>query len=184
MVIQIVIVLLVKLFSFNQHPQEILEMWIEGKSSWNKWRLEVQQPSFTTIPIWNNGRIVSFQQLAFNVPVKNIVSTRYKAMTKHAHDALKESKFSSIIWKADASKLESSKSDTLLLVSDGVMLIGGVSKNHRLSGSIWRDKNGAHILEGSTSIDMRSFNIEPPKAVLGFIQVSSVVEVKWRFIIH
>lgn len=167
-------------FIYPQMSNLKMTMWIEGRSSWNSWRLEVNEPKFVADPVFEEGRLVGFKNLELRVSVNQIASSKYNAMTKHTQDAFKTKEYPSIKWTAISTKTLLKNADTSILEAEGILEINGVRRKHRVTfAKLCRDVNYYAII-GSSSLNMKQFNINPPKAFLGSLKVDSIIQVSWK----
>jgi len=172
----------VKKFSFSDKTT----MQIQGTSTLHDWTCNVTKvegsiemdSKILNKGIWSeNSRIKS---LKVSVPVESIKSPRGAAMEKKLYNALKSDKFPTILFTLSNIKNAAASPGPGKLDANGTLLIAGVEKPISLlvKASFSTDKN--LVFEGSYTLNMKDFDVEPPSAMFGQIVSGEKVTISFN----
>ncbi|OIQ29697.1 MAG: hypothetical protein BM564_05680 [Bacteroidetes bacterium MedPE-SWsnd-G2] len=150
---------------------------VSGTSSLHDW--DVVSESFSgTIKI-NDFTQAEIESLFVNVPAESLKSGK-GAMDNKIYDALKTKKNKSITFKMTEVVSSSKVSDSEIEVKvKGDLQIAGTTKNVPLT--IKFTQSGSTVkAEGSYTMKMTGFNVEPPTAMFGTITTGDEITIKFN----
>ena len=144
-----------------------VKITMSGTSTLHEWDMMSTEGDF-------EGKINknSITDIKFVVPVESLVSGK-SAMDRNTYEALESEKYPNIIFEAE--------SITTLNGNDevkGKMTIHNVTKEVVIPMAVSHSE-GEYILQGFIQLQMRDFNIEPPKFMMGAVKTGEVVSVKF-----
>jgi polyisoprenoid-binding protein YceI len=150
------------LYELNPTKSSVL---IEGSSSLHDWEMEAKELAGN----FDLNEDKYLETLIFESTVSGLVSDKSK-MTKLAQKALKVREYSKITFKSSSPVLINEVEIKL----SGFLSVSGVTKEIELSLRPETDDNGIK-LEGSYSLKMTDYGVDPPKALLGAIKTDNEV---------
>lgn len=169
--------LLAQQFNLNNSKST---MSIFGTSSLHDWEEVIEEQS-GTIKLSTEEEI-AIVNLNVSVVAESIKSEK-SAMDKNTYKALKTDTYKNITFKMTQSKniTDLGNSEYQVTVS-GKLSISGVTKMVDL-GFKMKTTTNTVTLEGETSLNMKDYGIEPPKALFGTITTGEKVTIKFKSIL-
>lgn len=172
----------IKKFTFSEKTT----MQIQGTSTLHDWTCQVNKvdgsiemdSKLFAKGIWaENSKI---KMLKVSVPIESIKSPRGAAMEKKLYNALKFETFPNIIFTLNNIKSIPSKTGSGKVDANGTLTVAGVEKpiNLMVNASFTPEKNLS--FEGSYTLNMKDFNIEPPSAMFGQIVSGEKVTISFN----
>ncbi len=168
--------LFIGLFATTLQSQTLYELnpkksslQIEGSSSLHDWEMEAKDISGNFV-INDDGIL---DNLVFEASVSGIVSDKSK-MTKLAQKALNSEAYSKITFKSSSPVLIDGEQIKL----SGFLTVSGVTKEIEFYLRPETLENGIK-LEGSYTLKMTDYEIDPPKALLGAIKTDNDVTINF-----
>jgi polyisoprenoid-binding protein YceI len=161
-------------------------MQIQGTSTLHDWTCNVTKvdgviemdSKILHKGIWSeNSKIKS---LKVSIPIESIKSPRGAAMEKKLYNALKSEKHPTILFTLNNIKPSATVSGPGKLDANGTLLIAGVEKPVSLfvKASFTTEKD--LIFEGSYTLNMKDFDVEPPSAMFGQIVSGEKVTISFN----
>ncbi|MDR8391342.1 YceI family protein [Aliifodinibius sp. S!AR15-10] len=163
------------------------EMTITGTSTIHDWECDVETINLTAdladalfnaeVPVSEE----SIKALSITVPVKSIESGK-GGMNNKIYGALKEKKFSNVEYVFSKAELVSGsqESGSFTLNTTGQLTIAGQTRN--VSFPVQATLSGSDTIsfEGSYSLNMKDFGVDPPSAVFGTIKSGEEVTISFN----
>lgn len=155
------------------------QLWIEGSSNVNKFQCIAKR---YRSDIETTGTVDTLAETGLEVEIDIFVRSfdcGRSRMNRDLQDALKVQQFEAIHFKYLDTKnvVYDSESNTYTLTVEGILSVAGTER------TIIFDLDG-HLIDattikatGSSKIEMRNFNIEPPTAMMGLIKVDELLTV-------
>ncbi len=171
--------LFIGLFATMSQAQDLYDLnptkssvQIEGSSSLHDWEMEAKElaGNFDL----NEDKLL--EDLIFEATVSGLVSDKSK-MTKLAQKALNIKEYSKITFKSSSPVGIDGEEIKL----SGFLTVSGVTKEIELSLRPVTDDNGIK-LEGSYSLKMTDYGVDPPKALLGAIKTDNEVTINFSLL--
>ena len=104
-------------------------------------------------------------------------------MNKKIYKALKTDAFETIKFICTDSKiLEKVNANTSRIKLNGTLNLTGELRNVKVILNLKQGSDNI-ILEGEMTLNMRDYNIEPPKALFGTVKVNEIVNVTFKTIL-
>lgn len=152
---------------------------ISGTSTLHDWEVFAKNFSGSAQFEVSDGRLISVSDLELRVVVKSIESGK-SGMDKKIYEALSEKNHKEIVFSAQ--QIDEIKDGFISATGD--LTIAGVTKSVDLNAAYEVLPDGSFMITGAYSMEMTSFNIEPPTAMLGTIKSGNSIEVKFatRFV--
>ncbi|HLF34935.1 MAG TPA: YceI family protein [Cyclobacteriaceae bacterium] len=131
-----------------------------------------------------NGKLVD--KLRLEVPVKSIESGRGPVMDGKTYDALKSEEFPNIIFvvkENNITGITDNATGKFGLSVTGDLTIAGSTKPVTINVSSQRIQGNSFRFEGSYSLNMTEYDIEPPTALFGQITTGEEVTIVFNILI-
>ena len=146
---------------------------IEGTSSLHDWESNVTKVTSTGTAILENGAFAGIKDLTVTIPVKSILSGK-DVMDEKTWEAFNEPKNPNITFKANKSTIQGKK-----ILLEGTLTMNGTTLPVKITCNL--DPDGKKInLNGAYELDMTTYKMAPPKAMMGTIKVGPKVKVKFN----
>lgn len=153
------------------------EVTIFGTSNIHDWEIVVEQ---------QKGSITLeegvLKAMEVTIPVESLKSGK-SGMDKNTYKALNSDKYGTVSFKLGSPvNLSDSGNGTYKVKATGDLTISGVTKSTDLSFTL---KNTGSNLEltGEKTLDMTTYNVEPPTALMGTIKTGKDVTLKFKTIL-
>ncbi|MDR9418580.1 YceI family protein [Gracilimonas sp.] len=149
------------------------EVIIDGTSNVHDWESQAEEFSGTaTIEIDGDTLISSISNLEFNVVVDGIKSGK-GGMDDKTYDALNKKKYPNITFVlSEVTSINDSS-----LVATGDLTISGVTKSIQMNVDYEILPDGSILFEGTQNINMKDYDVDPPRAMFGAIRAGEEVDV-------
>ena len=156
------------------------QLTIHGTSNVNKFHCSLQRDTSEIIDVKVNVQptLISFQNAVLSFPVEKF-NCSIKAINKDFKKALKYEQFPIMYFTIKHIYMDpASLSDSVQTVrSDISMKIAGVEKEYNIEIEKLSYNNSILTLHGLSSFKMSDFEINPPAALWGLIEVNNEIEV-------
>ena len=148
---------------------------IQGTSSLHDWEM-TSQACKGTLSIRPGEKSLDFAEITVEVSVNSLKSGK-RAMDRKCYDALKSKNHPNILFVLDRVKDLSPKgSSNYEAVFQGNLHIAGVRRPTDIAVRI-SQKQGKIQIEGSKSLKMSDFEVEPPTALMGTIKTGNDIDI-------
>jgi polyisoprenoid-binding protein YceI len=144
---------------------------VVGTSTIHDWESEIEQVKGSATFKIENGIVISIPQMAITIKTESIESGKSK-MNSITYDALKSKTFPNILF--ELSEVKDIAGNTVIVTGD--LMIAGVKRKVSVQGIVELEGNTITIT-GAKKIDMTEFDIEPPTAMFGAIEVGKDVNI-------
>jgi len=163
-------------------------MIIEGTSTLHSWDVEAKEFSvdfkippkwFESTENWNGDDIV---QLTVKVPVEEMDGGRSR-MNRDLREAMRCEEYPEIefIWSS-LSFTDADSEDQKEVDVSGSLKIAGVTRDVEFTAVLKLTENGEIKASGSYEINMKDYEIEPPRAMLGTIRTGELIELRYDIV--
>jgi len=147
------------------------EVSVVGTSTIHDWESEVEDVKGSAEFVIENGMIVSIPKMDITIKAESIESGKSK-MNSLTYEALKYKNFPNILFKlTEVKEITGNK-----VIVTGDLMIAGVKRKVSVQGLVESEGTGITIT-GAKKIDMTEFDIDPPSAMFGTIQVGKDVNI-------
>ncbi|WP_224487957.1 YceI family protein [Robertkochia flava] len=164
-------------YSLNNDQSEVT---IFGTSNIHDWEITVeqQQGSMTL----EEGETPVLKAMEITIPVKGLKSGK-SGMDKNTYKAMNADEYQNVTFKLTSpATLEAAGNGNYKATAKGELTISGVTKATDLIFTL--KNNGSTVeLEGEKTLDMTTYNIEPPTALMGTITTGKDVTLKFKTIL-
>lgn len=149
---------------------------IRGTSTMHDWESQATEVRGTGAFIIEGGKITGVNNVQITVPAKSINSGK-NGMDKKTHEALKAGKAPNISFQLTEIK----SVNNCAITAAGNLTIAGVTKPVTLSANY--KLNGNEVtLTGSYKMNMSTFDIDPPTAMLGAIKTGDEITINYEIL--
>lgn len=148
------------------------KMTINGTSTLHDWSTEVKE-IMGSLYNGKEANVIDSLKLEFDV---FSISSGKKKMDKDTYKSLNASTYSTIQFKMLAIQLGSDDKNNATI--NGNLTVAGVTQNIDVVTKIYRSNDSVR-LQGTHTLKMTSFDINPPKALLGVIKTGDEVELSF-----
>lgn len=153
---------------------------INGSSNVHDWTETVNKVSGDATVSWNTDGSFNISQLSIKMECSSIKSEHGSIMDNKTFDALKGNNYPYITFKMTALKSFVKSGTGYQVKIQGDLTIAGKTNSVEVSGMAYVKENGKLMFEGSKSLKMSSYGIDPPTAMMGAMKVSDDVTIKFR----
>jgi polyisoprenoid-binding protein YceI len=149
-----------------------------GTSNVHDWTVEAKAMNGTANYTVESNVLKAIPKLNFSVEVEQLKSGK-KGMDENTYKALKSKSFKTIDYALVKVNSITASGTNYTIETSGDLTIAGVTKrvNIIFTAAIYGKKM---ILTGKHKIDMTTFNVEPPKALMGTIRTGKDVTVDFK----
>lgn len=151
---------------------------VEGTSNVHDW--DIKAENFTVkAAITKSGDAVDIKGLSLNVVAESLKSGK-GGMDKNTYKALNTNKHKNITFSQ--TKLVSAKASSAgnyKVQVEGNLTINGVSKVVTLSFDL-KEQGSAYTLTGNYKVNMPTYKVDPPTALMGTIKTGADVVIKYN----
>ena len=156
------------------------DLTVFGTSNIHDWEITVeQQKGSITL---EEGENMTLKAMKVSIPVTSLKSGK-SGMDKNTYKAMHADDYATIVFTANQpATLSPAGTDTFKAQVKGDLTISGVTKAATLDLTFQRSASGWK-LSGEKTLDMTTFNIEPPKALMGTITTGKEVTLKFNTIL-
>jgi polyisoprenoid-binding protein YceI len=152
------------------------KMVIKGTSSIHDWETNVTEINGSGVFALNSNSVESVNNFQMSIPVKSLESGK-KGLDNKVYEALKANKSPKIEFQfRDANQITPGK-----ITVNGKMTIAGKSKDVQLT-SDYKVENGNVIVNGSHSMKMTEFDVDPPTAMLGTVRAGDQIQIEYNLV--
>lgn len=155
-------------------------MTVKGTSTMHDWESSVEKIECNALYKVEDDNLVAIRDAVIRIPVKSIRSTKGKMMDNKTWEAFQYSKFPSVFFALTSEKIDPV---TRIAELSGNLTMAGTTKRIALSVSYKVLQNGELQITGSKKIKMTDFNMEPPTAMLGSIEVGDEVTITFDLVL-
>jgi polyisoprenoid-binding protein YceI len=145
---------------------------IDGTSNVHDWESEAEQFSGNATIEIEEDSLISISDLQFNVVVDGIKSGK-GGMDSKTYDALDKKKYPNITFVL--SEVTSINDSSLSATGD--LTISGVTKSIQMDVEYEIHPDGSVLFKGTQNINMKDYDVDPPKAMFGAIKAGEEVDV-------
>ncbi|WP_157939490.1 YceI family protein [Gracilimonas amylolytica] len=145
---------------------------IDGTSNVHDWESEAEQFSGNATIEIEEDSLISISDLQFNVVVDGIKSGK-GGMDSKTYDALDKKKYPNITFVL--SEVTSINDSSLSATGD--LTISGVTKSIQMDVEYEIQPDGSVLFKGTQNINMKDYDVDPPKAMFGAIKAGEEVDV-------
>ena len=153
---------------------------INGTSNLHSWDEKVTTVSGNGTVNWDNG---SFELVAVNIKmdVHSIQSDMGSAMNNKTYKALKADANPEIIFALNVPvKAIQTGANEKTVTAKGNLTIAGITKAVDMKVKISMEEKGKFVVEGSQSIKMSDYNIDPPTALFGTLKTGNEIVINFK----
>lgn len=188
----VLLMLLLPVMAWAQSSSYMLDpsssLVVKGTSTIHDWEVNAEQMdvSIRLAAAQPEGNALKnpVESFSLTVPVESLESGKGK-MNRKMHDALKKDDYPQITFELKSAELTgantSAKSFTLR--SAGTLTIAGNAKEVTFSVKATRVDENSFRFEGSYSLNMKEYEVDPPSAMLGTIRTGEEVEIAFNILV-
>ncbi|SMO76618.1 YceI family protein [Solitalea koreensis] len=176
----LVFLLLNALVAFGQKAYILKshKMSVTGTSTMHDWTETVKKVDWSGNITTEGTGVKAISDVVVKIAVKDLKSEKGGTMDNKTYEAFKSDKFPTITFK-----LTSATVSGAVVKANGTLTMAGVSKPIALNVTSKVLADGSVQLSGSQAINMKEFNMAPPKAVMGTIKVGEKVTFHYELIV-
>ncbi len=153
---------------------------IQGSSNVHDWTETATKATGDALITWNTDGSFTISQLTFKIEVATIESEHGSIMDNKTYDALKAKSYPYITFKMTSLKSIVKSGTGYQVKIGGDLTIAGKTKPVEITGMAYVKENGKLLFEGSRSLKMTDFGVDPPTAMMGAMQVGDDVTIKFK----
>jgi len=154
---------------------------IHGTSNLHAWDEKVGGVTGTSVVNWNNDGTFDLNSMKIKMEVNSIKSDMGGIMDANTYKALKASAYPDIIFTLGAPvKSISSKVPEKIITAQGNLTIAGVTRFVEMKVKLYIQGQGKLAFEGSKSISMPDYGVEPPVALFGTLKTGKDITINFK----
>lgn len=133
--------------------------------------------------IIEGGKLISISQLKVTVPAESLKSGK-NTMDKNAYDALKTDQHPTIQFDLAGVEQLKQEDESIIVACTGNLTIAGITKKENLMVVCRSEEDGSLSCQGSKSLKMSSYGVEPPTFMFGTIKTGDEITVAFNLQFH
>ncbi len=150
-----------------------------GTSNIHDWEMIAETMSGKALFVMENNVLKGIEKLEFVVNAESLKSGK-KAMDNNTYKALNTSIHKNITYELNScTSLKAISDNVYEIVTQGQLTIAGVTKEVPLTFNVKLDGKKV-TLSGEMNLTMTTYNVEPPKALLGTIKTGDALTIKFK----
>ena len=154
---------------------------IHGTSNLHDWEEKVELVSGDGEVIWNTDKSFDLNKINIRLNVKSIKSTEGSIMDHNTYKALKADVHPEIVFTlTNPIKAINLESHEKLFSVKGNLTIAGIIKPIDMQVNLFMEEHRKMTFEGSKTIKMADYGIEPPTALLGTLKTGDEVTIHFK----
>jgi polyisoprenoid-binding protein YceI len=162
-----------KAYSLKSH-----KVTVDGTSSLHDWTSEVTKLEWAGQLTVEGTSVKAIQNVSVIIPVKSIKSEKGGMMDDKTYEAFIEEKNPTITFKLTNATVSGGN-----VKANGSLTMAGVTKPIVMNVAAKVMSDGSVHLSGSQSINMKDFQMIPPKAVMGTIKVGEKITLLFELVV-
>lgn len=168
----VILFLLTSSLAFSQKAYSLKshKVSVDGTSTLHDWSSEVTKVEWAGQLTVEGTSVKAIQNVTVTIPVKSIKSEKGGMMDDKTYEAFIEEKNPTITFKLTNATISGAN-----VKANGTLTMAGVSKPIVMNVATKVMADGSVHLSGSYPINMKDYNMIPPKAVMGTIKVGEKV---------
>lgn len=160
---------------YSVQPQKS-NVVIAGTSSMHDWTMEGNGVKGQGELVFSNDELSGIKNLVVTMNATSLKSGK-SGMDKKAYDALDTERYPNVTFTLNQIESISKKDTITTLTCKGVLTIKDVSKERKLTVTSMISPDGIITCKTSFPLKMTTFNVPPPKALLGMIKTGDDITV-------
>jgi len=156
------------------------QMQIHGTSTLHDWTSNVNEVKGTATIEYANKELKAIKDVDITVAVKSIDSGKGSVMDNNTYNALMAEKYPNIEYTLTKVNAITKENSIYKVSTTGKLTIAGTTKAIDMDVQATVLPDGKLQFEGSKKIDMTTFDVEPPTALLGTIKTGKEVEISFK----
>lgn len=145
---------------------------VNGTSTLHDWTSAVTKADWSGQLTVDGGKLKEVKNVTVSFPVESIKSEKGGTMDTKTYEAFDSDKNPNITFKLTSATIAGNK-----VTGNGSLTMAGTTKNIVLSLESAVASNGEVSITGSHKLNMKDYQMVPPKAVMGTIKVGPEVTV-------
>ncbi|MBK8289874.1 MAG: YceI family protein [Flammeovirgaceae bacterium] len=162
-----------KAYSLKSH-----KVTVDGTSSLHDWTSEVTKLEWAGQLTVEGTSVKTVQNVTVTIPVKSIKSEKGGMMDDKTYEAFIEEKNPTITFKLTNATVSGGN-----VKANGSLTMAGVTKPIVMNVAAKVMSDGSVHLSGSQAINMKDFQMIPPKAVMGTIKVGEKITLLFELVV-
>jgi polyisoprenoid-binding protein YceI len=162
-----------KAYSLKSH-----KVTVDGTSSLHDWTSEVTKLEWAGQLTVEGTSVKAIQNVSVIIPVKSIKSEKGGMMDDKTYEAFIEEKNPTITFKLTNATVSGGN-----VKANGSLTMAGVTKPIVMNVAAKVMSDGSVHLSGSQAINMKDFQMIPPKAVMGTIKVGEKITLLFELVV-
>lgn len=152
---------------------------IQGTSNLHDWTMESREAKGDGVISFQDGEVAGIDRLNISLPTESLKSGK-RGLDKSAYSALKTDTYPEVKFNlVGVERLKSSGKGTQIK-SKGKLTIAGHTRTEELVVFCQTNEQGKLIFEGSKTIKMSDYQVEPPTLILGAIKAGDEIKVSFK----
>jgi polyisoprenoid-binding protein YceI len=164
----------------NTYSISKAQMTISGTSSLHDWKSDVKKVTGQVTATVNNGALASINGTFINVDVYSIKSAKGSMMDNNTYSTLKAKKFPTIAYQLTQSKVTGTRGNVANVAASGVLTLAGQARAIDMAVTATVLGNGDLQIQGTKTIKMSDFGIDPPTFMLGSLKTGDDVTIQFN----
>jgi len=152
---------------------------INGNSNVQRWSAEVPRVTAVGDFVVNNGRLEAISRLIVEVDAAAIRGSEGNIMTEKIRESLKVQQHPRIIFRLTRLENISQSGNDFTVEASGNLTVAGVSRPVELLATGRVMPNGDIQINGVEEMRMTTWNVQPPRAMLGALRTADDISVNF-----
>lgn len=168
---------IIKMFGQNVYTVKSVKATIQGTSNLHDWESDINKIECKGSFIVQGNTLKAVKNVEVRIPVQGIKSREGHLMDEKTFEAFKSDQFPYIICTVKQANVVTDANQNVTITATGSLTMAGVTLPVTLSAKGKVLPNGDLQIAFSKMLDMETFKMKPPTAVLGTIKVGPEVTV-------
>lgn len=152
---------------------------INGNSNVQRWSAEVPRVTAVGDFVVNNGRLEAISRLTVEVDATAIRGSEGNIMTEKIQESLKVQQHPRIVFRLTRLENISQSGNEFTVEASGNLTLAGVSRPVELLATGRVMSNGDIQISGVEEMKMTTWNVQPPRAMLGALRTADDISVNF-----
>ena len=169
-IVAVLLVTTVGVYGQKAYALKSHKMSVDGTSSLHDWTSDVAKVDWTGTFTVEGNSVKAISGVSVKIQVTDIKSEKGGMMDDKTYEAFKSEKFPTITFTLSSATVTGST-----VKANGSLTMAGVTKSIIMTVATKVMADGSVHLSGSQVINMKDYQMTPPKAVMGTIKVGEKV---------
>lgn len=152
---------------------------IQGTSNLHDWSMESREARGEGVISFQDQQVAGIDHLKITLPTESLKSGK-RGLDKSAYSALKTDTYPEVKFNLVGVERLQDKGADVRIKTRGKLTIAGVTRTEELVVQCHTEEQGTVTFEGSKTIKMSDYQVEPPALVFGAVKAGDEITVSFK----